>query len=40
MKVFLALRTEHRLNLLRKIPGPKRKVVTGGSRKLCNDEFE
>jgi len=39
MKVFLALRKEHRLKFLRKIPGPMRKIVTSGSRKLHNEEF-
>jgi hypothetical protein len=39
MKVLLALRTEHRLMFLRKILGPTREVVTGGSRKLHNEEF-
>jgi hypothetical protein len=37
--VFLALRKEHRLKFLRKIPGPKREAVTSGSRKLQNEEF-
>jgi hypothetical protein len=39
MKAFLALRTEHSLKFLRKIPGPMREIVTGGSRKLHNKEF-
>jgi len=37
MQVSLALRKEHRLKFLRKIPGPMRKVVKSGSRKLHNE---
>jgi hypothetical protein len=36
MRVSLALREEHRLKVLRKIFGPKREAVTGGSIKLHN----
>jgi hypothetical protein len=36
---FFAHRIEHRLKFLRKIPGPKREIVTGGSRKLHKEEF-
>jgi hypothetical protein len=39
MKVFLAYRIEHRLKFLRKIPGSKREIVTGGLRKLHKEEF-
>jgi hypothetical protein len=35
----LALREEHRLRVLRKIFGPKRNEVTGGWRKLGNEEL-
>jgi hypothetical protein len=39
MKVFLAVRTEHRIKFMTKIPGRTREVVTGGSRKLHNEEI-
>jgi hypothetical protein len=35
----LTLREEHRLRVLRKIFGPKRDEVTGGWRKLYNEEL-
>jgi hypothetical protein len=36
---YLALREEHRLRVLRRIFGPKRDEVTGGWRKLRNEEL-
>jgi hypothetical protein len=35
----LALREEHRLRVLRRIFGPKRDEVTGGWRKVHNEEL-
>jgi hypothetical protein len=35
----LTLREEHRLRVLRRISGPKRDEVTGGWRKLHNEEL-
>jgi hypothetical protein len=37
--VTLTLREEHRLRVLRKISGQKRDEVTGGWRKLRNEEL-
>jgi hypothetical protein len=39
VKLGLTLREEHRVRVLRRIFGPKRNEVTGGLRKLHNEEL-